>query len=84
MSLGARVGNLLFVTGQVGFDADGSFPVDVQAQVRNVFRHLDRILEPAGADWLSVVMMRSFHLGQSMEDQVPFILEEKSRRTGSL
>lgn len=80
LSLGTRAGNLLFVTGQIGFDDDGTFPTDPEQQVKNVFVHLDRILEDAGADWNKVVMMRSFHLNQSMEEQAPYILEEKAKR----
>lgn len=80
LSLGAAANGFLFVTGQVGFDDDGTFPEDDDAQVENVFRHLDRILEAAGANWPDVVQMRSFHLDKLMETQAPKIFEEKRCR----
>ncbi len=51
LSLAAKAGSLVFVTGQIGCDDDGGFPDDYDAQVENVFRHLDRILDDAGASW---------------------------------
>lgn len=78
--MGSATNGFLFVTGQVGFDDDGTFPGDDEKQVANVFRHLDRILEEAGADWTRVVQMRSYHLDKRMKDQAPAILAEKRRR----
>ena len=40
---------------------------DPALQVENVFRHLDRILKEAGADWSNVVQLRSFHVGADLE-----------------
>ena len=79
LSLAAKVSDLLFVTGQIGFDDDGAFPPDYDAQLENVFRHLDRILAEAGADWSKVVQMRSFHVGADLEGQFPKLLEIKAR-----
>jgi len=79
LSLAARAGDLLFVTGQIGFDDDGTFPDDFGAQVENVFRHLDRILADAGTTWSSVVQLRSFHVGDDLEGQFPALLDVKAR-----
>lgn len=79
LSLAAKAGELLFVTGQIGFDDDGAFPEDYGAQVENVFTHLDRILKDAGAKWENVVQMRSFHVGADLEGQFPKLLETKAR-----
>ena len=44
LSLGTRAGDFLLVTGQVGLNDDGSFPDDLETEIANVFRHLDRVL----------------------------------------
>ncbi|MET1414408.1 Rid family hydrolase [Roseibium sp. HPY-6] len=80
LSLGAKANGFLFVTGQVGFEDDGTLPEDDDRQVENVFRHLDRILADAGAEWANVVQMRSYHLDKLMETQALKILEEKRKR----
>lgn len=80
LSLGAKANQFAFVTGQVGFNDDGSFPDDANDQVVNVFKHLDRIIESLTGSWTNVIQMRSFHLGTHMEQQAPKILEEKAKR----
>jgi enamine deaminase RidA (YjgF/YER057c/UK114 family) len=79
LALGARTGDLLFVTGQVGFDDDGTFPEGYEAQLENVFRHLDRILTEGGSAWDHVVQMRSFHVGTDLDPQFPPLLAIKQR-----
>lgn len=79
LSLAAKAGGFVFVTGQIGFDDSGTFPDGYEAQVENVFRHLDRILKDAGADWSNVVSLRSFHVGADLEAQFPKLLEVKAR-----
>lgn len=79
LALAAKAGDLVFVTGQIGFDDGGEFPEDYDAQVENVFRHLDRILKDADADWSNVVQLRSFHVGDDLEAQSPKLLEVKAR-----
>lgn len=79
LSLAAKASDLLFVTGQIGFNDDGTFPADYDTQVENVFCHLDRILNDADADWSKVVQFRSFHVGADLEAQFPKLLEIKAR-----
>lgn len=79
LSLAAKASDLVFVTGQIGANDDGTFPEDFNSQVENVFKHLDRILKEAGADWNNVVQLRSFHVGSSLDDQFPKILELKAK-----
>lgn len=78
LSLSAKADNLLFVTGQIGANDDGTFPEDFETQLRNVFIHLDRILKDAKADWNNVVQLRTFHTGD-LEGQFPKILEFKAK-----
>ncbi len=79
LALAAKASDLLFVTGQIGFNDDGEFPSDYDTQVENVFRHLDRILKEANANWSNVVQMRSFHVGTDLEGQFPKLLEIKAK-----
>ncbi len=78
LSLSAKAERLLFVTGQIGANDDGSFPDDFDAQLQNIFTHLDRILKEANADWNNVVQLRTFHTGD-LEEQFPKILELKTK-----
>lgn len=64
----------MFVTGQIGANDDGTFPDAFEAQLQNIFTHLDRILKEAKADWNNVVQLRTFHTGD-LEAQFPKILE---------
>ena len=49
-SLGIKTGNLVFVSGTVGWDADGNVAGDgsVKAQTRQAFENIKSVLEAAG------------------------------------
>ena len=50
LSYAARVGDLLFVSGIPGFDADGQLPEQFEAQFGFVVRTIKRVLKDAGTD----------------------------------
>ncbi len=50
LSYGARVGDLLFVSGLPGWDEEGRLSPDFATQFRHVVRALDGVLAAAGAD----------------------------------
>ena len=50
LSYAARVGDLLFVSGIPGFDADGQLPEQFEAQFGFVMRTIKRVLKDAGTD----------------------------------
>ncbi|WP_441241011.1 RidA family protein [Tardiphaga sp. 768_D3_N2_1] len=50
LSYAARVGDLLFVSGIPGFDADGQLPQQFEAQFGFVVRTIKRVLKDAGTD----------------------------------
>ncbi|MGM4907065.1 RidA family protein [Tardiphaga sp. 866_E4_N2_1] len=50
LSYAARVGDLLFVSGIPGFDADGQLPEQFEAQFGFVERTIKRVLKDAGTD----------------------------------
>lgn len=78
LSLSAKGGNLLFVTGQIGANDNGTFPDNFEEQLHNVFKHLDRIIKDAEGNWDNVVQLRTYHT-EDLEEQFPKILELKSK-----
>ena len=49
LSFAARVGDLLFISGIPGFDANGELPAGFEAQFGNVVVNIKRVLTEAGA-----------------------------------
>ncbi len=58
-----KADGMLYVSGQIGLNADGSMPDDDQAQFVNAFDRLGVILKTAGADFADVVDLVSYHVG---------------------
>jgi len=49
LSFGTRVGDLIFISGIPGFDAQGALPDGFEAQFANVVTNFSRVLTEAGA-----------------------------------
>ncbi|MGJ4925008.1 RidA family protein [Bradyrhizobium sp. HKCCYLRH2060] len=49
LSFGTRVGDLVFISGIPGFDADGNLPTEFEAQFANVVTNFARVLTEGGA-----------------------------------
>jgi 2-iminobutanoate/2-iminopropanoate deaminase len=49
LSFGTRVGDLVFISGIPGFDAQGGLPEGFEAQFANVVTNFTRVLSEAGA-----------------------------------
>ena len=49
LSFATRVGDLLFISGIPGFDANGELPAGFEAQFGNVVTNITRVLTEAGA-----------------------------------
>jgi len=58
-----KANGMLYVSGQIGLNADGSPPADDQAQFVNAFDRLDAILQSAGAGFSDIVDLVSYHVG---------------------
>jgi enamine deaminase RidA (YjgF/YER057c/UK114 family) len=67
-SQGVQVGDLIFVTGQGGWDAQFEFDDDVHAQVRQAFRNVETVLAEANATWADVIDVTSYHV--ELDEQV--------------
>ncbi len=59
---GIRVGDTVYVSGQVGFDPDGDIVGgdDMEAQARQAFANIRTVLEMAGATMNDVVKITAF------------------------
>jgi 2-iminobutanoate/2-iminopropanoate deaminase len=55
LSFAARVGDLLFISGIPGFDANGALPEGFEAQFANVVINIKRVLDEADATFRDVV-----------------------------
>ena len=50
-----RVGSTLYLSGEIGFDADGTVPAGIEAQTRNIFERLKATLDAEGMSLANVV-----------------------------
>ena len=67
-----KAGELVFLAGQVGIDADGNLAGgDVASQTRQVFANLGKVLEAVGASFSNVVEFTTYLVGE--ESIQPFI-----------
>lgn len=56
-----RAGGLLFCSGQVGFDQDGTMPADPEKQYRLAFAGLGEVLKTNGCNPADLVELLTFH-----------------------
>jgi 2-iminobutanoate/2-iminopropanoate deaminase len=55
LSFATRVGDLLFISGIPGFDANGGLPDTFEAQFTNVVTNIKRVLDEAGSSFRDLV-----------------------------
>ncbi|KAL6241002.1 hypothetical protein RBB50_012097 [Rhinocladiella similis] len=75
-SQAVRVGNLIKLAGQAGWDNEGQVPADASAQIQLSVENVDKALKAvdAGLGWKNVVQVRSYHTdleatGMAMTEQ---------------
>ena len=80
-SQGWRVGNLVFVGGQLSADEEGRVigEGDIEIQTRNVFDNVTRVLCSAGADWSDVVKINTFYRFEGTGDEVAEFWEKMTK-----
>jgi enamine deaminase RidA (YjgF/YER057c/UK114 family) len=61
-SAAVRSGDLLFVSGQIGLNPDGSLPADDATQIVNAFERLKLVCEAGGAKLDAIVDLLSYHV----------------------
>ncbi|KAF2414683.1 hypothetical protein B1729_03640 [Microbacterium sp. B35-04] len=60
---GLRSGDLIFVSGQLGVDSDGTIPADGARQSELALDALINVLAEGGATLADVVLLQTFHKG---------------------
>ncbi|HWK19904.1 MAG TPA: RidA family protein [Microbacteriaceae bacterium] len=65
-SVKVGAGDLLFISGAVGFEADGSLPEDFARAIELTYAEVERALKAGGATWENVVRVTVYvtHLDQ--------------------
>ena len=61
-SQGVQVGDMIYVTGQGGWDQTFDIPDDVHEQIRRAFANIATVLAEAGASWENVIDITSYHV----------------------
>lgn len=56
-----QAGNIVFISGQVGMEDDGTFDSDPERQFRTAFSKLGKVLESAGLKPENIVEITSYH-----------------------
>ncbi len=67
-SQGVQVGNVLYISGQVGMDATGNVLEGIEAQARQAFQNLRQVIEKAGGTTDDLVEVISFHTSMDTKD----------------
>src|SRR4051812_222482 len=78
-SQGVQVGDLVFVTGQGGWDDSFEIADDVAVQIRNAFRNVETVLAEANLTWADVIDMTSYHVGIDESVLATMVEEVRSR-----
>ena len=64
-SQAVRVGDVVWVSGQVGLETQGTIAEGIDAQARRAFKNLEQVLAEAGACLPDVVELVTFHTSMS-------------------
>ncbi len=80
-SQGWRVGDLIFVGGQISADSRGRTvsPGDIAAQTRNTFENIQRVLKEAGADMSNVVKLNTYYQHDGKGPEVTEFWEQMTK-----
>lgn len=62
-SQAVKVGDRLEISGQGGWNDDWEFPTSVEDEIAQAFRNVERTLAVAGAGWVHVIQVNSYHVG---------------------
>lgn len=80
-SQGWRVGDLVFIGGQISADAHGRTIAagDIEVQTRNVFNNIRRVLQEAGGDMSDIVKINTFYVFDGKGDELTAFWERMTR-----
>lgn len=67
-SQAVRVGDVVHISGQGGWDDEIRFPADLEAEIVQAFDNVGRTLATVGAAWTDVVAVDSFHVPTAVDE----------------
>jgi 2-iminobutanoate/2-iminopropanoate deaminase len=72
LSQGWRVGNFVFVGGQLSMDKDGNVVGvgDIEVQTRNVYKNIELVLKEAGGDWSDVIKLNTYYVFNGTGEEI--------------
>ncbi|MDQ0217392.1 RidA family protein [Peribacillus cavernae] len=79
-SQGWKVGNQVFVGGQISADENGIVGVgDIEIQTRNVFENIRKVLNEVGADMKDIVKLNTYYVFNGDEKQATEFWEKMTK-----
>lgn len=85
-SQAVRLGDVVHISGQGGWDEDLQFPADLEQEIVRAFDNVERVLAEAGASWPDVVAVDSFHVPTASDEvgetHTRVMSEQLGRRMG--
>lgn len=81
MSQGWQAGDLIVVGGQMSADDQGNIVGvgDIEAQTRNVFSNITKVLAEAGADWSHVIKLNTYYVFDGVGEEVTRFWEKMTK-----
>jgi enamine deaminase RidA (YjgF/YER057c/UK114 family) len=76
-----RHGDILYISGQLGMNEDGSLPTTFEDEVDNVFAAMSLILVETGASLSDITNVVSYHVGD-LNEQLSIFTAVKTRHLG--
>ena len=80
-SQGWKIGNMIFVGGQISADEHGR-PIgvgDIEVQTRNVFENIRKVLREVGADMKDIVKLNTYYVHEEDGEGVQEFWEKMTR-----
>lgn len=74
-------GDQIHLSGLIGFNLDGSVPEALDAQIQNIFDHMEAILGAASSSLDQVFSLTSYHVG-GLNAQMPIFIDLQRQRLG--
>jgi len=62
-SQAVKIGNRIEISGQGGWNDELEIAAELEEEIAQAFRNVERTLETAGASWGDVVHVNSYHVG---------------------
>lgn len=80
-SQGWKVGDLVFVGGQLSCDSEGNVlgVGDIEAQTRNVYANIARVLQEAGCTWKDVIKLNTYYVCDGTAEEIQSFWEKMTR-----